>query len=75
MKTVILAGGGIRRGALVGVSDNTASFPTSTPYGIQYLLRTVFHLMGVDADKIYHTPLGRPVPIVNGGKRIDEVLL
>jgi hypothetical protein len=30
--------------------------------------------MGVDADKVYPDPLGRPVPIVTGGKRIDEVL-
>ncbi len=73
-QTVILAGGGIKRGAVIGESDNTASFPITTPYGIQDLLRTIFFLMGVDADKVYHTPLGRPVPIVNGGKRIGEVL-
>ncbi len=73
-QTVILAGGGIRRGAVVGASDATASYPTTQPYGIHDLLRTVFHLMGVDADKVYNDPLGRPVPIVTGGKRIDELL-
>lgn len=73
-QTVILAGGGIRRGAVVGASDATASFPTTHPYGIQDLLRTIFGLLGVDADKVYTTPLGRPVPIVNGGRRIDELL-
>ncbi len=73
-QTVILAGGGIKRGAVVGASDKTASFPTTQPYGIQDLLRTIFHVLGVDADKVYQTPLGRPVPIVNGGKRIDELL-
>ena len=35
---------------------------------------TIFTLLGVDSDKVYHTPLGRPVPIVNGGKRIDDLL-
>jgi hypothetical protein len=73
-QTVIFAGGGIKRGAVVGASDKTASYPTTHPYGIQDLLRTVFHQMGVNADKIYETPLGRPVPIVNGGKVIDELL-
>ncbi|MEX0728675.1 MAG: DUF1501 domain-containing protein [Planctomycetaceae bacterium] len=73
-QTVILSGGGIKRGAVVGASDKTASFPTTTPIGIQDLLRTIFHLMGVDADKIYHTPLGRPVPIVNGGVRSNDLL-
>jgi hypothetical protein len=71
---VILAGGGIKRGAVVGASDETASYPVTQPYGIHDLLRTIFHLMGVDCDKVYQTPVGRPVPIVNGGHRIDEVL-
>ncbi len=73
-QTVILAGGGIRRGAVVGASDETASYPVTQPYGIQDLLRTIFGQLGVDSDKVYNTPVGRPVPIVNGGKRIDEVL-
>ncbi len=73
-QSVILAGGGIKRGAVIGASDKTASFPTTQPYGIQDLLRTIFALLGVDADKVYNTPLGRPVPIVTGGKRIDELL-
>jgi hypothetical protein len=73
-QTVIFAGGGTKQGVVIGASDKTASYPTTTPYGIQDLLRTIFHLMGVDADKKYHTPLGRPVPIVNGGKVIDELL-
>jgi hypothetical protein len=73
-QAVILAGGGIKRGAVIGASDATASIPVTHPYGIHDLLRTIFHLLGVDADKVYDTPLGRPVPIVNGGKRIDELL-
>jgi len=74
-QTVILAGGGIQRGIVVGASDATASYPTTQPYGIQDLLRTIFQLMGVDADKSYLTPLGRPVPLVNGGQVIREVLV
>lgn len=73
-QTVILAGGGIRRGIVVGASDKTASYPTTQPYGVQDLLRTIFHLMGIDSDRLYHTPLGRPVLIVKGGHRIDELI-
>jgi len=73
-QTVILAGGGLHRGIVVGSSDATASLPTTQPYGIQDLLCTIFDLMGIDSKKIYHTPLGRPVPIVNGGHRIDELI-
>ncbi len=73
-QSVILAGGGIKRGAVIGASDATASFPSTQPYGIHDLLRTIFQLMGIDADRVYQTPLGRPVPIVNGGHCIDELL-
>ena len=73
-QTVIFAGGGVKRGAVIGASDKTASYPTTQPYGVQDLLRTIFHLMGIDADKTYQTPLGRPVPIVNGGKVVEELL-
>lgn len=72
-QTIIFAGGGTKPG-VIGASDRTASYPTTKPYGIQDLLRTVFHLMGVNADKVYNTPLGRPVPIVKGGHVIDELL-
>lgn len=74
-QAVIFAGGGTQRGAVIGASDKTASYPTTQPYGIADLLRTICHLMGVDASKVYKTPLGRPVPIVNGGKRIRELLV
>jgi len=30
--------------------------------------------LGIDGDKVYHTPLGRPVPIVKGGKVIEELI-
>lgn len=73
-QSVILAGGGIKRGEVVGASDATASFPVTQPIGIQDLLRTICHLMGIDADKVYHTPLGRPVPIVNRGVKVDDLL-
>lgn len=73
-QTIIFAGGGTKKGIVIGASDRTASYPTTQPYGIQDLLRTIFHLVGVDADKVYNTPLGRPVPLVKGGHVIDELL-
>ena len=74
-QTVLFAGGGTKPGIVIGKSDKTASYPLTTPYGISDLLRTIFSLMGIDSEQIYETPLGRPVPIVNGGKVIDELLV
>ena len=73
-QSVIFAGGGTKRGVVIGATDETASYPITRPYGIQDLWRTVFHLLGIDSEKTYETPLGRPVPIVNGGHIIDELL-
>jgi hypothetical protein len=73
-QTVILSGGGVKRGEVIGASDESAAYPTTSPVGIQDLLRTIFHQMGIDSDKTYYTPLGRPVPLVNGGKLVEELL-
>lgn len=73
-QSVIFAGGGTKPGVVIGASDKTAALPTTKPYGIQDLLRTILTQMGIDADKTYHTPLGRPVPIVNGGEVIKELI-
>ena len=73
-QSVILAGGGIKPGTVVGATDKTASYPSTTPYGIHDLLRTILSQMGIDADRQYLTPLGRPVPLVKGGTFIDELV-
>ena len=73
-QTVLIAGAGIKRGAIVGATDKQASAPITEPYGVQDLLKTWFYLLGIDTSKTYLTPLGRPVPILDGGKVIQEVL-
>ena len=73
-QTVIFAGGGTRKGIVIGASDKTASYPTTTPYSIQDLLHTVLSQMGINPRKVYSDQLGRPVPLVNGGKTIHELL-
>ncbi len=73
-QSVLIAGGGTKRGVVIGATDRTASSVTTTPVGIRDLWRTIFHLMGIDSDRIYYTPLGRPVPIVDGGTVFEELL-
>ena len=73
-QSVLLAGGGIKPGQVVGTTDQHASAPTSEPVGVEDLHRTIFSLLGVDSTKTYYTPLGRPVPIVNGGRVVEELL-
>jgi hypothetical protein len=72
--TVALGGGGIQGGRVVGASDARAERPTHDPHGPENLAATIFHLLGIDAGEDFHTPEGRPVPIVNSGRVMRELL-
>jgi arylsulfatase A-like enzyme len=74
-QSVLFAGGGIKPGQVVGATDKQGAAPTTTPVSVEDLLHTIFHLMGIDPTKSYLTPLGRPVPIVNGGRVVKELLV
>jgi hypothetical protein len=73
-QTVVFAGGGIQPGRVIGATDEHAAAPTTEPYGVNDLLRTISVLMGIEPDKQYLGQLGRPVPIVDGGKFIHELV-
>jgi len=73
-QSILFAGGGIKPGQVIGATDKQAAFPITEPISIEDVLRTVFHLMGIDTTKTYYTPLGRPVPIVNGGRIIKGLV-
>jgi len=73
-QSVLFAGGGIRPGQIVGATDKQAAFPVSDPVGVDDLLRTILNLMGIDSERIYHTPLGRPVPLVKDGRFVEELV-
>ncbi len=73
-QSILFAGGGTRPGQIIGATDRQAAAPTSDPVSIADLLRTMHSLLGIDSDKEYPDPLGRPVPIVNGGKLIPRLI-
>ena len=71
---ILFAGGGVKPGQIIGATDKQAAYPTTEPIGVSDLLRTIHTLLGIDADKEYADALGRPVPLVNGGKVIPGLL-
>ena len=72
--TVALGGGGIQGGRVVGATDARAERPAGDPHGPEDLAATLYHLMGIDPREEFHTPEGRPVQIVNGGRVIQGLL-
>jgi len=72
--SVVLAGGGIKKGHVHGSSDTTATEPASDPLSVEDLAATVYHLIGIDPDKVLHAPGPRPIAIVKDGKVRKEIL-
>jgi hypothetical protein len=73
--SVMLAGGGVKGGAVYGSSDATASEPEDEPIAPADLANTMYHLMGIVADKEIMAPGGRPIEIVDGGKLIKDLIV
>ena len=72
--SVMLAGGGIKGGVIYGSSNATASEPESDPVGPEDLATTVYHQLGIVADKELMAPGNRPIEICDGGKVLKELL-
>ena len=72
--SVLLAGGGIKPGIVYGSSNATASEPEENPIGVEDLFTTVYHCLGIVADKELMAPGDRPIEIVNGGEVRQDML-
>lgn len=73
-QSVLWAGGGVKPGQVIGATDARCAYPTTEPYGVEDVICTILRQLGVDTTKVYNTPLGRPVPIVNGGRIIPGLM-
>lgn len=72
--SVVLAGGGIKKGLIYGKSDATASEPDEDGLTVEDLAHTVYHCLGIDADKKLMSPGNRPIDIVREGKTRKDLL-
>lgn len=72
--SVAVAGGGFKRGDVVGSSGATANEPEETPITPEDLATTLYHQLGIAAHKELMAPGDRPIEIVKGGRVRDELL-
>jgi hypothetical protein len=72
--SVVLAGGGIKPGFIYGSSNSTASEPEEKPIGPENLFTTIYHCLGIVADKELMAPGNRPIEIIDGGEVVKELL-
>jgi hypothetical protein len=72
--SVLLAGGGLRGGQVVGATNARAEHPVERPLKPGDVLATVYEVMGIDPAQTFKDHTGRPIPILEEGKPITEVL-
>ncbi len=64
--SIVLAGAGVSRGAVVGASDRLGGEPITERYGPWDVAATIFHALGIDPSGHYVDPLDRPYAIATG---------
>jgi uncharacterized protein (DUF1501 family) len=72
--SVVMAGGGLKKGIVYGSSDATASEPEENALTVGDWATTIYHQLGIVADKELMAPGDRPIEIVDGGKVRKELL-
>jgi len=64
--TVLMAGGGIKGGAVYGESDRYGAVPDRDPVTTGDLAATMYYALGIDPATEVRDNLNRPLPIANG---------
>ena len=72
--SILLAGGGIKRGYVHGSSDALGAAPENDPLYVGDLAFTVYNQLGINADKELMAPGSRPIEIVGEGKVVTDLI-
>lgn len=61
---VLAAGGGFKRGCVVGATDKLGEQVTDNFYKVESFGSTLYHLLGIDSDTVMQTPSNRPIKLI-----------
>lgn len=62
----VLAGAGVSGGQVFGASDRNGAYPTENMIRPHDLTATIYHLLGIPHDSVFHDLTNRPHPITKG---------
>ena len=71
--SAVLAGGGLRTGRVIGVTDDLARTIVERPVSVPDFHATIHTALGINPAKELRTPDGRPVPITDRGQALAEL--
>jgi hypothetical protein len=72
--SVLIGGGGVKGGRVVGSTDPRGEYPVDRPVTPQDLHATIYHVLGIDPSTHFLDHAGRPVPAIDHGRVIKELL-
>jgi hypothetical protein len=72
--SVMLAGGGLRSGIVLGSSTRGGEVPLDRPTHFSDIVATMYQQLGVSASEMLRDPLNRPIPVLDRGRPINELL-
>jgi hypothetical protein len=70
----LLSGGGLATGQVVGATNVRGEHPKDRPLTPKDLLATIYHHLGIDYRHEFKDLTGRPIPILNEGEPIRELV-
>jgi hypothetical protein len=72
--SILMAGGGLKVGQVIGESTAKGEVPKTRPVSPLEVLATMYRHLGIDPSGHTVTNAGRPIPILPGGRPIDELI-
>ena len=72
--SVVVAGGGFKRGYAHGTTDPQGMAPATEPCTPDDVSATIFQCLGIDPYQALMTPTGRPIQLFREGKVIEKLL-
>jgi hypothetical protein len=72
--SILIAGGGTPGGQVIGATDRQGHSACERILSPENFVSTVYLKMGIDPDKVYYTPSGRPTHLVSDPTPIKELM-
>jgi len=72
--SILVSGGGMEMGLVVGSTTSKGEGPKDRPLTPSDFLATVYGFLGIDPGRMMAGPGGRPLPLLDGGVPIKELM-
>jgi hypothetical protein len=72
--SVLMGGGGLRGGQVVGSTNRLGEVPQDRPLRPGDIHHTIFKVLGVDPNVSFENHAGRPIPAIDHGSVISELI-